>query len=279
MQSIQPHVHSVGQGPAVVLLHSSGSSGRQWAPLMEDLAPRFRLHAVDLHGHGRSPVWPGQRPLSLDDDAAAVESLICTERAGVHLVGHSYGGAVALKIAQRHPRRVRSVAAFEPVLFRLLFDYNARDAAATEIVATARSIVAWLGLGFPAQAAQRFIDYWSRPGAWASMPDARRQGVAARMPSIARHFGALFSESLSRRELARIDVPTLVMTGARTKASTRRIGELLRLAMPTARHERLPGMGHMGPVTHPAQVNARIAAFLDAQVARNDAWMPLPAAA
>ena len=56
----------------------------------------------------------------------------------------------------------------------------------------------------------------------------------------------------------------LFLTGARTVAVTRRLAELLRLALPHARHEVLPGMGHMGPITHAAEVNRRIVEFLHA---------------
>ena len=109
MTSIQAHVRSAGAGPTVLLLHSSGSSGRQWQPLMEQLAGRMHCVAVDLYGHGGTADWPHERPLTLDDEVDLLVPLL--ERHGsVHLVGHSYGGAVALKTATRHPDRVLSVA-------------------------------------------------------------------------------------------------------------------------------------------------------------------------
>ena len=102
MHGIGPSIRSVGHGPTVVLLHSSGSSGRQWDPLVAGLHDRFRLHAVDLHGHGGTPAWQAGRPMSLEDDAALVEPLLLAPE-GVRLVGHSYGGALALKLASLHP--------------------------------------------------------------------------------------------------------------------------------------------------------------------------------
>jgi pimeloyl-ACP methyl ester carboxylesterase len=59
-------------------------------------------------------------------------------------------------------------------------------------------------------------------------------------------------------------MPVLCMTGGQTSAATRRLGELLRFTMPRASHMTMSGMGHMGPVTHPTQVAARITGFLDA---------------
>lgn len=262
---VKPNVQTSGQGPTVILLHSSGSSGRQWDKLVSSLQSRFRLQTIDFHGHGGTPEWPGGRPLALEDDAALVAPLLAASTDGVHLVGHSYGGGVALKLAQLHPQRVRSVAVYEPVLFRLLFDYNPTQAPAREVLATAARIRTSLLLGHTDRAAGHFVDYWSGDGTWDAMPQTRRHTVIGRMPALVPHFRALFNDGLRRAELGRLRMPVLSLTGARTKASTRRIGELMRLAMPKATHEMLAGMGHMGPVTHPGVVAARLAGWLDTQ--------------
>ena len=260
----KPNVRSRGEGPPVVLLHSSGSSGRQWDTLVNGIEGRFRLHAIDLHGHGGTPAWLGDHVLRLDDDAALVEPLLQAP-GGVHLVGHSYGAALALKLAALYPDRVRSVVAFEPVLFRLLADFNPRDNAAREVVAAAASIRHWLELGHVERSAQRFVDFWSGDGSWTALPANHQQVITARMPSIVAHFRALFADPMKRGTLSKLNMPVLCLTGEKTRPTTRRLGELLRYRMPQATHATLTGMGHMGPVTHPIQVASRIAGFLDAQ--------------
>jgi pimeloyl-ACP methyl ester carboxylesterase len=276
---VKPNVQTSGQGPTVILLHSSGSSGRQWDTLVNALQSRFRLQTVDFHGHGGTPAWPGGRPLALEDEAALVAPLLAASPAGVHLVGHSYGGGVALKLAQMHPQRVRSVAVYEPVLFRLLFDYNPAQAPAREVLAVAARIQTALLVGHTDRAARHFVDYWSGAGTWEAMPLSRRHTVISRMPALAPHFRALFNDGLRRANLETLSMPVLCVTGARTKASTRRIGELLRRAMPDATHEMLAGMGHMGPVTHAGIVASRLAGWLDTQAMLQDAGERLMAAA
>jgi pimeloyl-ACP methyl ester carboxylesterase len=266
MTEIRANVRTTGRGPAVVLLHSSGSSGRQWDPLVERLRDRFRLHAVDLHGHGGTPAWLRSAPMKLADEAALLAPLL-NASGGAHLVGHSYGGAVALKAAVQFPHLVRSVAVYEPVLFRMLFTFNRRDRAATELRIAADSMRHWLAHGMARQSAQRFVDFWSGSGAWDALPPVHQEMIASRMPSIMAHFDALYGDSPSRRELAELQIPALYLTGARTRLTTRRIGELLQASMPKAAHERLQGMGHMGPVTHADIVAERIARHLDAQAA------------
>lgn len=275
----KPNVRSTGHGSEVVLLHSSASSLRQWDPLVGELQTRYRVHAVDFHGHGNTPTWSGKRPMMLADDAALVEPLIHSATGGVHLVGHSYGGAVALKLALRFPHRVCTLTVYEPVVFRLLFDFNAHHQPAQRVRAIASSMRLWLQRGRADVAAQRFVDFWSGSGAWESMPLPRQQAVAARMPTVADHFDALFFDAIRREHLATLKMPALFLSGAQTIAPARRIGELLQHALPYAHHERLPGMGHLGPVTHAPTVNARIATFLDAEVALQAALAPLREAA
>lgn len=266
----KPNVQTTGEGPTAILLHSSGSSGRQWDTLVGTLQSRFRLQAVDLHGHGATPAWAGSRPLTLEDDAALVAPLLAAAPGGAHIVGHSYGGAVALRLARQYPQHVKSVAVFEPVCFRLLFDHNRRQPPANEVMIVAARVHTNLLVGRIDRAAAHFVDYWSGEGTWDAMPMTRRQAVIARISSVAPHFRALFNDTLRHAELARLRVPVLCLTGARTKASTRRIGELLRRAIPQGTHEMLAGMGHMGPITHAGTVAARLAGWLDAQAMLQD---------
>jgi pimeloyl-ACP methyl ester carboxylesterase len=247
--------------PTVVLLHSSASSGRQWERLSDALQVFFRVHAIDLHGHGAQSDWRGDPALTLAADAALVEALVAGD-GGAHVVGHSYGAAVALKLATLRPDLVHSLVAYEPVVFRLLFDHDAGHPSAHDVMALADAIRACLAQDRGDEAALRFVDFWSGTGAWASMPANRQHAVATRMPAVLRHFDALFREPFARAQLHRLEMPMLFLAGAGTVAATRRIGELLRRLLPIARHDVLARMGHMGPVTHAAHVNRRIAEFL-----------------
>src|SRR5438105_1460837 len=252
---------------SVVLLHSSASSARQWDALARALRPSCRVVAIDFHGHGTCPPRVGPARESLNDDLALVEPLLA-EPDGVHLVGHSYGGAVALAPAARPPPRVRSLAVFEPVLFRLLIDNDATSMPARQVFALVDGITAHLADGRPDKAARHFIDFWSGAHAWDALPQSRRQALAARMPTVLAHFHGLFAERLPPHALERLAMPTLCLGGADTVPATRRIGELLAERLPRAEHQALPGMGHLGPVTQTEAVNRRLLAFVSAQPAR-----------
>lgn len=257
----------------VVLLHSSAASGRQWQALTDALRLRHEVCAVDLYGHGTQAAWPGPAPLRLADEAAPVERLL--ERlGGAHLVGHSYGAAVALALAGRRPALVRSVVAYEPVLFGLLLDDPFSRREVQTVLGVAEAMRLRLAQGRPEAAAQRFIDFWSGPGTWDVLPPQRRQGFAARVPAVLQQFDALFGNPLAAADLARLRPPTLLLSGGATVPAARRIAEIVHAARPGARREVLEPMGHMGPVTHAALFNRRVLDWLQSIEPRHDRTTP-----
>lgn len=250
-----------GAPPTVVLLHSSASSGRQWEALAGRLRPAFDVHALDLRGHGSAAAWRGERGLTLDDEAALVLPIVDAARAPVHLVGHSYGGALALHLAARRRDRVRSVAVYEPVLFGLLARIEPQGAAAREAFDLAGRVHALVRVGQCRAAAAAFVDYWTGGSSWARLAADRQASLAARMDTVAQHFDALRRE---RFDLDRLEgLPLLCLSGSRSPAAAQHIAALLRDQLPRARHEVLDGLGHMGPITDADRVNARIEHHLE----------------
>src|SRR6185295_19515108 len=96
-----------------------------------------------------------------------------------HLVGHSYGGLIALRVALDHPRLVRSIALYEPVAFGVLHDL--RDAEGLANLATNDRTGDFLddATGGSEKWLDQFIEYWNGPGAWAALPETSRQAFRA----------------------------------------------------------------------------------------------------
>src|SRR5215210_3605377 len=109
-----------GEGAPVLLLHGSASSSAMWNPAIEILKPRFRAIAPDLIGYGRTDSWPAGHDFSLDEEVRLIAPLIAAAARPSHVVAHSYGGAVALRLAVAHPALIRSLTLIEPVAFYLL---------------------------------------------------------------------------------------------------------------------------------------------------------------
>jgi len=252
----------------VVLLHSSASSARQWQGLAESLRAHHEVHAIDFFGHGARGPWPGAAPMRLADEAAPIEALL-EGLGGAHLIGHSYGGAVALKLACRRPSLVRSVAVYEPVLFGLLRADAASRRELQGVVTVADAMRASMARGDAEDAARRFITLWSGEATWNALPDDRRQAFATRMPAVLQHFEALFCDAMTAEDLARLRMPLMLLEGAATVASAQRVVDSVHAVQPRARRVRLAGMGHMGPITHAQAVNRHLFDFLSAQTPKS----------
>jgi len=252
------HRYHPQAGTSIVCLHSSASSGRQWHALQRRLTGDYQVLSPDLYGSGTSPPWPAGRALTLADEVALLEPVFEAAGESFHLVGHSYGGAVAVRAALTYPGRFRSVVLIEPVLFGLLLAEDPRQPAAREIVAVCQHTSGAVELGALDCAAEWFIDYWMGAGTWARMPPPRRAAVAQAMPSVRSQWSAIFAETTLLPAYSSLDLPILYLVGSQSPPSTRAVARLLTQALPDVTTAELKDMGHMAPVTHPDVVNAAI---------------------
>jgi pimeloyl-ACP methyl ester carboxylesterase len=272
---------TIGSPPArdrVVLVPCSGSSARQWKALAEQLAG-FHAVPLDLWGHGGQARWHGAGPLSLAQEAAAIREA-CPDGAPFHLVGHSYGGGVALRFALDHPERLRSLTLVEPSSFHVLRAAEGSDAhLLDEIRAVADAVNRGVICGDYAGGMQTFIDYWGGRGSWQSLPDDKKAQFAQLAVHVAHHFWSLIEEKTPLAAYAAIDVPTLIVCGTNSPAPSRAITRLLAETLPRARHRTIRNAGHMSPITHPAEVNALVLEHLLMNSAATCAHPPVAVAA
>ena len=114
-----------------------------------------------------------EHAFTLADEAARTIALIDKSEEKVHLVGHSYGGGVALHVALARPSRIASMALYEPSAFHLLRQMGEPGAEAyAEITGVARRICDGVVTGDYRRAVTDFVDYWNGPGAWDTMRPA-----------------------------------------------------------------------------------------------------------
>ena len=263
MDPPEPFVREAGSGPGVVCLHANASSSAQWRGLMELLAPRFHVLAVDSYDSGRSRSWPSDSAITLRDEVDLIEPVLATAGSPVTLVGHSYGAAVALIAALADPGRVRSMVVYEPTLFALVDAESPPPNDADGIRDAVSDAGTALDSGDRDAAAERFIDYWMGAGAWERTPEQRKAPIAASVANVRRWGHALFTEPTPLDAFRSLDVPVLFMTGSRSTASAHGVARLLVAALPRVEVVQLDDPGHMGPVTHPDRVNDVIERFLD----------------
>lgn len=242
-----------GNGPPVVLLHCSLGSKNQWRGLSSLLCGGYKTIAVDLYGYGDTPMPSRQEGFTLLDEAQLVNSVLDRAVPGqsFHLVGHSYGAAVALALCHQDPGRVRSLTLFEPVAFHLL---DEGDPGLVPVLSMMQELEGLLAAGQRGEAVRTFVDYWSGSGAFARYPARLRHDFAARTEKLALDFRALTQTPLSLEDYRQMRVKGTLIAGRSSRIPALRVAEKLSQALPQLRMVWLD-TGHMGPVTDPDQVN------------------------
>ena len=247
----------------VILLHSGGMSSRQWKKLNEALSSTHDVIAPDMIGYGDNPPWPADQEFDWHQDADVIEKLVVDAAKPVHLVGHSYGGLLALTVGRRRPALLKSLAVFDPVAFGVLYakndavglaDFNRLDHAQDP------------SQGGNEQWLEEFIDYWNVPGSWKAMPPAGQDAFRRTARKVFWEAYSLGKDRTPIEAYAAIEAPSLFITGERTPPAARRVVEIFAEGLPNARREEIAGAGHMGPITHANAVNALIAAHIASAV-------------
>jgi pimeloyl-ACP methyl ester carboxylesterase len=256
-----PFFREAGAGPGVVCLHANASTSSQWRALIELLSPTHHVLAADSYGSGKSPPWHAGETW-LRDEVALLEPVFARAGDPFVLVGHSYGGAIALIAALSQPHRVRALAVYEPTLFSLIESASPAPNDADGIRNTAEAATAHLKAGDTRSAAERFIDFWMSPGSFSRMPAERQAPVAKSAVNIPAWWHALSKEPAPLSAFRDLRIPVLYMTGSESPASSLGVARLLTPVLPSVEVIDFKGLGHMGPVTHPEPVNQAIASFL-----------------
>ena len=215
-------------------------------PLAEKLAHRSTL--FDLPGHGRSADWDG---------VGDYHSLVTDIAAGLaapasHLIGHSFGATVALRLAVERPDLVSRLTLIEPVFFAAA---RAEPEYAAHLAGFAPFFAA-LAQGDLMAAGRTFTDVWGASG-WDSLSGTARAGIARRINMVAATAPVFDNDTaglLNPGGIAAIRVPVTLIQGAQSPDIIGAVHRSLARLMPQVRQFVIPGAGHMVAASHPDDV-------------------------
>jgi pimeloyl-ACP methyl ester carboxylesterase len=252
------HFLRSGHGPEEALvLHCMLAQARSLDMMMAKMGKGMSMIAPDLPGHGLSEDWDRSRDYA---EMARDMGLGLLERPA-HIIGHSYGGYVALRIAVDHPEMVRSLTLIEPVFFAAtqqqepaLFKAHKRDS---------RAFMGAVAVGDLVTAARGFTGLWGDGSAWESLKPDAMDYITQRMPLVAATGASTTEDSGKVRDrLSQIDVPCLLIEGSKSPPVIAGIQAALEGQIPNITREVIDGAGHMAPMTHAVEVAALISAFI-----------------
>jgi pimeloyl-ACP methyl ester carboxylesterase len=244
----------------VVALHCSLGSGRQWSKLADELGRSHQFIAPDISGYGTN-TCALDLPLTLAEEVRCVSGHLNDVTGPIHLVGHSYGGAIAFKIAtdSAFAHRVRSLTLIEPVLPTLLLDADSDRRLHARFAQLARDVSENLWNGSVLEAIDQFIEFWNGSGPQDPLPATARLRMIERADKLAFDFTAALSEENVTIAAASLRVPTLLFSGGTSPYFTQRIVRRLAAIVEGAESRHLPDAGHMLALSHAAAINPEIA--------------------
>ncbi|SEQ69012.1 alpha/beta fold hydrolase [Thalassovita taeanensis] len=250
-----------GTGPReALMIHCSLAHSGAWKGLAARLGRRLHMTAFDIPGHGRSGEWDHRGPLQQVTTGMAADF----PEGPVDVIGHSFGGTVALRLAVEHPEKVRSLVLIEPVFFAVAFSDRPGLRAQHDLELKDHDDA--LERGDNIGAARAFSKVWGDGRPWEDLSEDLRRSMAEKISVIRDAAPEINDDSagiLASGALERLKVPTLLIEGGESPDYIGLVNDGLARRLPNARRAVIAGAGHMVPITHPVQVGAEVLTFLD----------------
>ncbi|HSR80761.1 MAG TPA: alpha/beta hydrolase, partial [Hyphomicrobiaceae bacterium] len=252
-----------GRGPTLVLVPGSCSTGAAWRPVIAGLGERFRCISTSLLGYGGTRERRDGEDCSIAHEVEVLERVVRTAASPVHLVGHSFGGLVAialvlenLALARRLP--LASLAVLEAPALSLLREAEQDQHHYRSFQDMTDSYFAAFA-GGDAEAVRLMIDFYGGLGTFASWPRRVRTYAMETTAVNIRDWASVFGFALSSAMVRLIDVPSLIAWGACSHPAARRANSLLGASLRAASSVEIAGAAHFMISTHASEVARHIA--------------------
>ncbi|MET9110397.1 alpha/beta fold hydrolase [Streptomyces zhihengii] len=247
------HLTEAGEaGPLLLCLHGIGSSSAAFAPQLAELSAYVRVVAWDAPGYAASPDPEG--PLTLDDYADTAAALIRARGGRAHVLGVSWGGVIALRLATRHPELVDSL---------IVADSSPGSGTDEAKAAAMRARAAELAERGPRAFAEARGPRLVSPGAPEEL--VRRvvdtMAAAVRLPGYAHAAESMAGADL-RAELPSVTAPLLVLCGEQDTVTGVDASQALAGAVHKSAYVIVKDAGHLANQEQPGRFNAWVLAHL-----------------
>jgi len=250
------------RGEPAMLVHGSWGDHHNWDRVVPALSASLRVATYDRRGHSQSERPAGQG--RIDEDVEDLAGLIKEVFGGpVHVIGGSFGAAIALRLATQHPELIRSLVAHEPPLFGLLQDDPTMQPLLAAVRERIDAVVDLLRRGDNEGGARRFVETIAYgPGTWDQMPAPARECFIFNAPTWLDELQEPESLTMDLAELAGFNAPALLTLGGASPPFFPLVVKRVAAAVPYARQHVYPEAGHVPHLSHPDEYATAVKAFI-----------------
>jgi pimeloyl-ACP methyl ester carboxylesterase len=245
-----------GQGPTVVMVPGSCSTGAAWRPLISHLTNAYRCVTTSLLGYGGTAERRTIEDVDISLEADIIESVIRRAGGPVHLLGHSFGAVSALAVALRQPQLLRSLTIVEPVTPELL-----RHAGEAEHYSAFHDMTSAYIAAFrdgQRDAIERMIDFYGGAGTFAGWPQRLRDYAVETTAVNLLDWSSAYGFAVTPSLLKRIVTPTLIVYGENSHTAVKRANELVADSIRGAITVAVPDAAHFLIATHAGDLAGRV---------------------
>jgi pimeloyl-ACP methyl ester carboxylesterase len=246
-----------GTGPTIVLVPGSCSTGAAWRPVTATWNSRFRCVTTSLLGYGGTVERRTAADPDISHEAEILESVVRKAGGRVHLVGHSFGGLVALAVALRNRVPLASLVILEAPAPEVLRDRGEHQHYRAFRQMTEAYFAAFDGGN--AEAIAAMINFYGGVGTYASWPPRVRAYAVETTPVNILDWASAYGFALPAASLAAVQIPALVIRGGASHPAVQRANALVGESMSNAALATIDTAAHFMIATHPNEVGRLIA--------------------
>lgn len=244
----------------IVALHGTASNSKQWRTLQDSMAAQRQVIAPDLPGYGKHgsadlPTTPG-----LNSRIETLCQMLDRLDGPCHLIGHSFGGALALRLGELRPEQVLSISVYEPTALAVF--HGCTQAWDLRYLGEFQRLAQITASASPQVAMESFVNYWMGRDQWSSLAMQNQHTLIAVAKIAARDFKDALLDLDQPQPPAWYSGPVQILRGSATIPASRRIAQLLQARLPDANLQSVKDAGHMGPMTHSSDVHTAYRDFL-----------------
>lgn len=247
-----------GIGPTVVLVPGSCSTGAAWRPVIASWNGQFRCVTTSLLGYGGTVERRTASDPDMSHEAEILEAVIRKADGRVHLVGHSFGGLVALAVALRNRITLASLVIVEAPAPQVLRERSEHQQHYREFRRMTDGYFAAFDGGNP-EAIAAMIDFYGGAGTYASWPERVRAYAVETTPVNMLDWASAYGFPLSGTSLAAVATPALVVRGGASHPAVQCANALLSEYMSGATLATIDSAAHFMIATHPNEMGRLIA--------------------